>query len=189
MAFVNMTAMHSDSPNASAIMEANTTAVGYSNQAVSLSKSGQFDRAAELHQKALDLKIKAFGEESVQAAISYNGLGECLLKAGKLDQAEAALRKALKVRDLKANGGLGMGPPMDSAVTRDNMGALFEAHGKFEEARQIRLSGADAKQMACSNYDVSVDRATGTLHKLMLEVAVPRRSVLSPADEGLRCLP
>ena len=137
------------------MMEANTTAVGYSNEAVSLSKAGQFDRAAQLHQKALNLKIRAFGEESIQAGISYNGLGECLLKAGKLDQAETALRKALKVRDSKENGGLELGPAMDSAVRRDNMGALFEAQGKFEEARQVRLSGAVKDEIACSNTEVS----------------------------------
>lgn len=102
-----------------------------------------------------DTKIAAFGEESVEAALSFNGLGENLLRAGKLDQAEVALRKALRVRDLKENGGLGLGPGFDSAVTRDNMGALYEAQGKFAEARQVRLSGAIKDQMACSNSEVS----------------------------------
>jgi hypothetical protein len=44
---------------------------------------------------------------------------------------------------------------MDSAVRRDNMGALFEAQGKFEEARQVRLSGAVKDEIACSNTEVS----------------------------------
>lgn len=164
------------------MLNANTTAVGYWNDAVSLAKAGQYEQAAAMHQEALESKIAAFGEESIQAAIFFNGPGENLLRAGKLDEAEFALRKALKVRDSKENGGLGLGPASESAVTRDNMGELFEAQGMFDEARTVRLSGAVKDQTACSNSEVS--RATLKVH-MSNETAQADASSIVPRDQTL----
>lgn len=67
-------------------------------------------QAIELHNEAAALKIRAFGEESIQAALSLNGLGECYLQTGNLAKAEESLLKALRVRDDRRAGGLGIGP-------------------------------------------------------------------------------
>jgi tetratricopeptide (TPR) repeat protein len=157
MFHANVTGLDPNDPaKAAAVMEANSRAVKHSNDAVAAMKRGRYEEAAALHQQALALKLPAFGSNSVQAAISYNGLGECLLKAGRVADAEVNIAKALHVRDAKSSGGLGMGPPMDSAVTRDNMAQVYEAQGKWDEAKEMRLRGSEKGEMVCGNYEVSV---------------------------------
>lgn len=71
---------------------------------------GRFEEAIRLHKLALEIKVRICGEASVQAAVTYNGLGECYLQTQNLDAAEQSLAKALKVRDDVAFGGMGQGP-------------------------------------------------------------------------------
>lgn len=148
---------NTDRAHLQAMMEANTTGVEKNNEGNIARKLGDFSRAEKLHREALVLKIRGFGEESIQAAISFNTLGETYLKMGpsKLDDAEKNLKKALRVRDDKAFGGLEMGPRGDAAVSRDNMGRLFEARGKMDEARAMRLRGAPKGEIMCGAVDVS----------------------------------
>ena len=51
--------------NSSALMSAMTDGISLSNRAVAASNAGQHMEACKLHQKALDLKIAAYGSESV----------------------------------------------------------------------------------------------------------------------------
>ncbi|KAI1255327.1 hypothetical protein MGN70_003392 [Eutypa lata] len=152
--FLNVTVLSRDTdPDTySAMVAANTVAVEKNNRANAAKQAGLLDEAITLHREALALKVRAFSEASVQAGISFNGLGEAYLKAGKLPEAEEALLKALKVREETAYGGLGMGPDLDAAATRDNLAGLREAQGNFEDARAIRLKGAAKHQILCGNY-------------------------------------
>jgi len=132
------------------LVEANTTAIEYSNQAVMASRGGDYAGAVQLHRQALALKLEAYGEDSLQAGISFNGLGDNLMFLGKLDEAEVALGKALRIRDDKEFGGMGVGPRLDAAVTRDSVAQLREAQGRLVEARELRLRGKG--HMCCGNY-------------------------------------
>ncbi|TRX89626.1 hypothetical protein FHL15_009535 [Xylaria flabelliformis] len=60
----------------------------------------------------------------------------------------AERRLALMVRERD-------GPDLDAAATRENIGALREAQGRFEDARDVRLRGAEKGHMLCSNEHVS----------------------------------
>lgn len=80
-----------------------------SNQALQAEAVGNMAQAIELHNQGAALKIRTFGEESVEAAVSLNGLGECYLQTGDLAKAEENLLKALRVRDDRKAGGLGKG--------------------------------------------------------------------------------
>lgn len=139
-----------------ALTAANTIAVEKNNRANAAKDMGRLDEAIALHREALAMKIRAYSEASVQAGISFNGLGAALLQAGQLAEAEQALVKALKVREEKAHGGLGMGPGIDAADTRDNLARLREAQGDFEDAKLLRLKGAKKNEIMCGNYDVSL---------------------------------
>ncbi|KAK0624895.1 hypothetical protein B0T17DRAFT_255845 [Bombardia bombarda] len=114
---------------ASVITAASTTAIALSNQASQLSASGLHAKAIRLHTQALALKLQAYGDDSVQAAVTYNSLGEDYLMTGQLDEAEFVLRRALRVRD-DGDGGLGLGPRNDAAATRDNLAQVLEARGR-----------------------------------------------------------
>ncbi|ROW01426.1 hypothetical protein VPNG_07603 [Cytospora leucostoma] len=124
-------------------------AIGKNNAANEAKAAGRYEEAIALHKQALEAKIEAHGVESIHSALSFNALGESYLAAGKLDEAEKCLEKALKVRDDVAFGGLGVGPRNDAAASRDNMARVLEARGDFGGAREIRLKGADKGHTMC----------------------------------------
>ncbi|RYP63742.1 hypothetical protein DL769_006869 [Monosporascus sp. CRB-8-3] len=142
-----------DASAQAAIIEANSTAVGLSNEAQHAMRSGRLDESIALHLQALDLKLRAYPELSIQAAITFNALGETYLRAGRLEEAQEPLLKALKVREDQTHGGLGLGPRLDAAATRENVAALREAQGNFDGARVMRLKGAAKGEMLCGNYN------------------------------------
>ncbi|KAI1490741.1 hypothetical protein F5X96DRAFT_694200 [Biscogniauxia mediterranea] len=127
------------------ILGANTDAVTSNNNAYSAMQAGRFDEAIKLHEEALALKLRAYPESSTQVGISLNGLGEALLRAGELEEADKALERALSIREKH-------GPALDAAATRENIAALREAQGKFDEAREMRLRGSKQGQMLCGHY-------------------------------------
>ncbi|KAI1136046.1 hypothetical protein F5Y05DRAFT_415643 [Hypoxylon sp. FL0543] len=153
-----MTLLDANAPNArqqaQALTAANSEGVWLSNDAERAMRAGDFDRAISLQRRALALKRRAYPELSIQTAISFNNLGEALFRAGKLDEADEYFQKALAVRETQ-------GPAQDVAATRDNIGALREAQGRFDEAREIRLRGAEKKQMLCGNYDCPTHQMFG----------------------------
>ncbi|KAI1098200.1 hypothetical protein F4804DRAFT_338460, partial [Jackrogersella minutella] len=65
--------------------------------------------------------------------------------------ANKALQKALTIREEH-------GPSLDIAATRDNIGALREAQGRFEEAKEIRLKGEAKDMIMCGYYDCTARR-------------------------------
>jgi len=147
--------------NQHAVMGANIDAVEYNNQAIKEARAGNHQGAFDLNLKALKLKIRAFGEESVQAALTYNAIGENYSSLHKWKEAEEALRKSLRVRDE-----LAIGPRFDAAVTRDNMARVYEATGRWSEAKEIRLKGAKEDNIACGNYQVKLRRRRCVLKHL-----------------------
>ncbi|KAH8897213.1 hypothetical protein GQ53DRAFT_803267 [Thozetella sp. PMI_491] len=141
---------------ASKLILANTVAVDKNNQAGRISREGWYDEASHLYKEALELKVSAYGLMSVQAAITLNAMGENYLRAKELRLAETSLRSALQIRDDRAFGGLELGPRCDAAVTRDNLGQLFEEQGLFPEARDIRRKGAPKGETMCGNINCPI---------------------------------
>lgn len=126
-------------------------ALDLSAQASQADRSGNIEQAIQLHNRCVELKIQLFGERSIQAALSFNELGECYLRSNDLEAAQIALKKALKVRDYRSAGGLEIGPRFDAAVSRDYYAQLKEAQGHFIGARKFRKRGQDRGEMACGN--------------------------------------
>ncbi|KAI1448552.1 hypothetical protein F5Y02DRAFT_430505 [Annulohypoxylon stygium] len=123
-------------------------AIDLSNEASAAFDAGCIDEAISLHQQSLALKLRSHPELCIQTGITWNGLGGALLRAGRLEEAEESLSKALLIREEKE------GPLRDVADTRDMMGQLREAQGRFEEAREVRLRGAPKNNIMCGNYDM-----------------------------------
>lgn len=121
------------------------------NSAVAAALSGQTDVAIARHREALKMKLRVHGPNAIITAITYNGLGESLLEAGELQEAEEMLLNAYRVRE-----GSGNGDNFDAAVTRENLGRLYEAKGDWARARSVRMEGSTRgrNSFACSNDKV-----------------------------------
>ncbi|KAG2044845.1 hypothetical protein BDR03DRAFT_937357 [Suillus americanus] len=135
--------MHFHSNQASGM--AVSQAAEINNQALSLSRQGNYAGAEDLHLQALHLKLGAVGENNLATAMTRNALGELYLKMGKITDAEEQLKKAVSVR-------MRNGPAYDAAVSVENLGQVHEVKGDLEEARRVRLSHP-ADVIACGNYD------------------------------------
>ena len=109
-------------------------AVGYNNEGQQLSRQRRYEEALVLFKKALALKLGAFGSHSIQAALSYNALGECYMNLKQYDLARENLLLALSYRETD-------GETLDTRVTRDNLGRLCEELGDREGARKHRKNG------------------------------------------------
>jgi tetratricopeptide (TPR) repeat protein len=121
-------------------------AVDLNNQGQMLNRQHRYQEALPLFQKALRLKIEAFGSHSIQAALSYNSLGECYLKLGNHQLARENFEKALAYRQTE-------GECMDTRVTRDNLGRVCEELGDRQGARMHRREGANL----CGNDECSAN--------------------------------
>lgn len=118
-------------------------AVILSRETVFRTEAGDDEDAEQRHRQALELKIANFGADSVNTAISYNALGEALLRKGKVAEAEEVLQKAVVIRE-------GKGPVFDAAVSRENLACVYEARGRWDEARELRTRNKET--MVCSHY-------------------------------------
>ncbi|KIO22966.1 hypothetical protein M407DRAFT_53869, partial [Tulasnella calospora MUT 4182] len=112
-------------------------------QALARSQAGDHAGAELLHKQALEIKINSTGPNSIQTALSYNGLGETQLKLGKFDEAEETLSRAVEIREAGAS--------FDAAVSRENLAQVYEAKGLWDQARKTRTKVPN--QMVCSNYN------------------------------------
>uniref|UniRef100_A0A8H8CRP7 MalT-like TPR region domain-containing protein n=1 Tax=Psilocybe cubensis TaxID=181762 RepID=A0A8H8CRP7_PSICU len=98
------------------------------NQALMAEQRGDLFSAEQLHLEAIVLKERILGVDHLATAISYNGLAVVYLKLRRLDEAENYLSKAVRIRN--ASGG-----PFDAAVSRENMGQLYELRGDLTRAK------------------------------------------------------
>ncbi|KLO14486.1 hypothetical protein SCHPADRAFT_313675 [Schizopora paradoxa] len=124
-------------------LEYHNVAVPLNNEALLLSKRGDYAGAERLHLRALEVKIRALGTEDIRVAITYNELGETQLRLNKLDEAEVNLRHAVAIRD--AHDKLSL----DAAVSRENLAQLLEARFKLDQAKAERVRGAPS--VCCGN--------------------------------------
>lgn len=121
-------------------------AVELNNRAMALCHAGNHVAAERLHHQALGIKITAFGADSIQAALSFNALGQEQRHLGNLVDAEANLKEAVRIRNE-------IGSPFDGAVSRENLAQVYEEKGDLAAAKELRLT--KPLEMACANEDVS----------------------------------
>lgn len=68
---------------------------------------------------------------------------------GKVNEAEKSLKKAVEIREaLKED--------FDTSVSRDNLAKVYEEQGRMDEAKQMRLRGRPAQNIACANFKVGI---------------------------------
>ena len=90
---------------------------------------GQYPKAIEFHQKALDIRLKTLGKDDVKVAYSYNGLGSAYRCQGNSPKAIEYHEKALAIR-LKT---LGAEHP-DVGASYNNLGLVYDRQGNYPKA-------------------------------------------------------
>ena len=84
------------------------------------------------------------GDQTVTAAVGFQGLADACLSAGRLEEAKDALDRAYEIRVSQ-----GHGPALDRAVTRESLGLYWEAMGDGKKAKQIRMENDEEILCAC----------------------------------------
>lgn len=119
-------------------------AIQNNNEGLALKQSGQYQAAEQKYLKALDIKLKNIGENTITTALSHNALGELYIAMDRLDEAEKHLEIAVRIRNAD-------GPTFDAATSRENLAIVYEMRGNLAAAKQMRKSTG---KFACGNYDV-----------------------------------
>lgn len=115
------------------------------NDGVDFAAIGQYGAAEQAYLKALELKHKTIGEDSVSTANTHHWLGLLYITTNRLDDAERHLAIALRIRNEDENG-----PKVDAALSRENLAFVYEMRGDLFAAKQMRKSTG---KVSCGNVD------------------------------------
>jgi serine/threonine-protein kinase len=92
-------------------------------------QKGAYDKARDAYLRALELRVKAYGEDHPDVAQVHNGLGGALLRRGELGAAADHFKKAIAIREKI----LGTNHP-DVALPLANLAAVEQAQGHIDDA-------------------------------------------------------
>ena len=131
------------------------TSMKLSAEAGAAQGAGRLEEAVELYKKALESKIAHFGNEAHDETVNTRMfLGDCLTQLGKLDEANEVLEKVLKSTDSKDKELGGLDVSGRGAHTREFVGRLREAQGRWADAESVRRRGAAKGDTICASDEV-----------------------------------
>ena len=113
-------------------LEPGSLAAGLSNYGVALLRSGRFAEAIDALQESQALFIELQGSDALVLAFPRQARGDALAALGRSEEAEAAYRAALEVRER----GLSEDHP-DVAFTRNKLGTFLLDEGRLAEAEEL----------------------------------------------------
>ncbi|MEM7369042.1 MAG: CHAT domain-containing tetratricopeptide repeat protein [Bacteroidota bacterium] len=100
------------------------------NAALNYAKLREYDRAIELDQKALDIRIQLYGENHLSVANSLGSLGESYYLIGMLKKAEAYSLEAIRIlENLNGSSDFYLAPHMNT------LGKIYKFSGDFDKAQ------------------------------------------------------
>lgn len=84
-------------PDNQHVLKAMTDGVELNNCGSSAFRRGDYYTAIGLFQKAIDIKVKAYGEESLHVCISLSGLSDSYFKKGDISKAKQECERMLRI--------------------------------------------------------------------------------------------
>jgi serine/threonine protein kinase len=150
---------------------------------------GQYDKAEKMYRVALALNQKLFGQESLEAAASFNDLGDALSNVGQWSEAESDYKRALGIRR-KAFGNV----HPDVATSLNSLANLYRNQGNVPEAVTLsqqaleinkKYYGNDSLEAADSLRNLAIllgDQDKRVDAKAMLQQVLAIRRKRLPAD-------
>ncbi|MCS7239361.1 MAG: tetratricopeptide repeat protein [Thermoguttaceae bacterium] len=113
----------------------------------------QFHRAEAQFRRSLEIRQAVVGPNHPNLAVSWNGLGALYLELGRLEEAEAALERALRLCTQAGRRGDGV-----RVVISANVGKLRIYQGKYAEAEKILREAIEMReQLPADPLDGAVD--------------------------------
>ncbi|MBF0436817.1 MAG: tetratricopeptide repeat protein [Magnetococcales bacterium] len=114
-----------------------TTDVGgasLSGLATNYYNEGNYPKALELFQRALDQKMASVGENDPSVAVSMNNLASILASLGRYGEAAPLFEKALKIKKetLPEN-------DLSIATTMKNLATIYSSQQRWREAEQLQI--------------------------------------------------
>ncbi|CAB4003673.1 Nephrocystin-3 [Paramuricea clavata] len=119
----------------------------------SYTKIGDFDKAMDYHQRALEIQEKYLGPNHVDVAVSYNNIGLVYYDQGDLDQAKDCYQRALKIKEKQ------LGPNhVDIAASYNNIGLVYYGKGDLKQAKDYYQQALEIeeKQLGPNHVRVAV---------------------------------
>jgi len=117
-----------------------------------LAGQGRYAEAEGLICRALEIKEKTFGRDSLEVTISLNNLACLHYSQGKLADAEAEHRRCLKIRELFLDPN-----HIDLAISLSNLAIVLIDLGKFAEAEGLIRRALEIKEktFGCDSLEVT----------------------------------
>ena len=110
-----------------------TTATSYNNIGIVYDYLGDYDKALEFKNKALEIRKEVLGEKHRDTASSYDNIGIVYEELGDYDKALEYHNKALEIRkDV-----LGENHP-DTASSYNNIGVVYDYLGDYDKALEFK---------------------------------------------------
>ena len=73
--------------------------ITFNNEAYQAYERGNYFESLEKYKKAIEIKLKAYGENSIHICISLSGLADCYLKLGDLENATKEAQRMLRISE------------------------------------------------------------------------------------------
>ena len=109
--------------------ETETLASVFHNLGYGYNAMGNYDKALEYFEKALEIRESKLGKDHPSTASTYNNIGEVYRAKGDYDKALEYYGKAMEIKESK----LGKDHPV-TAATYNNIGGVYGAKGDYDEA-------------------------------------------------------
>jgi tetratricopeptide (TPR) repeat protein len=118
----------------------------------SYTKMGEFDKAIDYYQGALQIYEKQLDPNHVAVAVSYNNIGLVYRNKGELDRAMDCYQRALKIREKQLGSN-----HVDVAVSYNNIGGVYSDKGDLDQAMDYYQRALDIKekQLGPNHVDVA----------------------------------
>ncbi|XP_046854991.1 uncharacterized protein LOC124448023, partial [Xenia sp. Carnegie-2017] len=121
-------------------------------------ETGNYDKAIEFHEKALEIQKQSLGPNHVDVAGSLNNLGNVYKDTGNYDKAIEFHEKALEIRKQS------LGPNhVDVATSLNNLGSVYRGTGNYDKAIEFHEKALEIRKQSLGPNHVDVAASLNNL--------------------------
>jgi len=103
------------------------------------SQQGKIKEGEDYYYRALEMGIKAYGNDHPELANTYNDIGCAKMNRGELEEAAEYIRTALRIKDNNNDQEL-----INTAYMKWNLASIYQGQNKLAETEKLLLEGKQA---------------------------------------------